>query len=293
MKKAVSLLQDELVAIRDIQSLQLDVKKLQQHQAVMQWLSQTDFAARQHDIISRKVEGTGQSFLDSAEFKAWRQGLALTLFCPGIPGAGKTLMAAITIDYLCKRAENEDIGVAYIFCTYKEQLGQTSVTLLAVILKQLLQSRPDIAGPITKMYDIHQKHQSRPSNSEILSALQLVCSAYSFTYIILDALDECTDQNGTRGRLIDNLRELQKRANVRLMFTSRFNPEIEEKFTSDCKLEVRASNHDIRQYVASQLPYFPKCIQRCNDLMQDVQDKIAIASDGMYVHTRGMKHSIR
>src|ERR1700712_1045056 len=103
----------------------------------MRWLSPSDFAAQQHDFISRKEEGTGQWFLDSAEFKAWQQGPEKTLFCPGIPGAGKTMIAAIAIDHLYKRSRSEEIGVAYLFCNYKAQQVQTSTALLAVVLKQL------------------------------------------------------------------------------------------------------------------------------------------------------------
>ena len=142
--------------------MQWDAQKLQQHLAVMHWLSPIDFAAQQHNIISRKEEGTGQWFLDSAEFEAWQQWPEKTLFCPGIPGAGKTMMAAIAIDYLCKRAQTEDIGIAYVFCAYKNQLEQTVSALLAAVLKQLVQSRPDVAAPITQMYENHQKHKTQP-----------------------------------------------------------------------------------------------------------------------------------
>jgi DNA replication protein DnaC len=140
--------------------LQWGAKEREQHQAVMFWLSPIDFAARQHDTISCKEKDTGQWFLDSAEFEAWQQGSEKTLFCPGIPGAGKTMMAAVAIDYLCKRAQTEDIGVAYVFCSYKNQLEQTVIALLAAVVKQLVQSRPDIAAPIAQMYENHQKHKT-------------------------------------------------------------------------------------------------------------------------------------
>jgi DNA replication protein DnaC len=64
--------------------------------------------ATRHHITQR---GPGQWFLDSAEFDAWQQGRDKTLFCPGISGTGKTMMAAVAVDHLCKRARSEDIGV--------------------------------------------------------------------------------------------------------------------------------------------------------------------------------------
>jgi hypothetical protein len=86
----------------------------------MEWLSPTDFPAQQHDI-TRRQKDTGQWLLDSPQFRRWLQGLDKTLFCPGIPGAGKTMMAAIAITHLCRTAGCDDIGVAYLFCNYKAQ----------------------------------------------------------------------------------------------------------------------------------------------------------------------------
>jgi Cdc6-like AAA superfamily ATPase len=259
----------------------------------MQWLSPSDFTSQQHDIVSRKEEGTGQWFLDSAKFKEWQHGSAKTLLCPGIPGAGKTMIAAITIDHLCKKSRNEDIGVAYLFCNYKAQIEQTPTALLAAVLKQLAQSRPSTATPVFQMYEHHQKQRSRPSLDEILGALQPVCLAYPTTYIVIDALDECTNRDGARTRLIDKLRELQAITNTRLMFTSRFIPEITDEFQSELMLEVRASDKDVRRYVLGQSLRLPRCIQRSSELRQDVQDKIAEAVDGMYVHLAGPEQNIR
>jgi hypothetical protein len=152
-----------------------------------------------------------------------------------------------------------------------------------LLLKQLVQSRPDIAAPVTQIYDHHSKRKSRPSLDEILWVLQSVCSNYTTVYIVVDALDECADRDGARGRLIDKLRELQARIDVRLLFTSRFIPEITQKFQLNLILEVRAREEDVRRFLAGQMPRLPNCIQRDEKLKQAVQNKIVEAVDGMYV----------
>jgi len=247
----------------------------------MEWLSPTDFPAQQHDIITRRQEGTGQWFLDSLDFKRWLQGSDKTLFCLGIPGAGKTMMAAIAIDHLWRMARCDDIGITYLFCNYKAQADHSAPGLLAALLKQLVQSRPDIAAPVTHIYDQHSKRRSRPSLDDIFGALQSVCSNHTTVYIIVDALDECADKDGVRGQLIDKLRELQARTDVRLMCTSRFIPEIMQNFCSIPTLEVRASEEDVRQFVTGQMPRLPNCIKRDNELKRAIQNKIVEAVDGM------------
>ncbi len=271
----------DVAAIRDTQNIQWDAQKLQQHNAIMQWLSPTDFPTRQHDIITRRQEGTGQWFLDTPEFKRWLDGSDKTLFCPGIPGAGKTMMSAIAIDHLCRTTRSDDMGVAYMFCSYKSQNDQSAASLFAALLKQLVQSRPEITAPVTQMHELHLKRGSKPSSSDILQALQSIFSAYTTIFIVVDALDECSDRDGARGQLIDKLHELQTRKDIRLLFTSRFMPEITRKFHSKSTLEIRASKEDVRRFVAGQIPRLPGCIRRDEDLKLAVQNKIVEAADGM------------
>jgi hypothetical protein len=244
----------------------------------MKWLSPTDFPSQKNDIITRRQEGTGQWFLDSPEFKRWLEGSDKTLFCPGIPGAGKTIMAAIAIDHLCGKIRCDDIGIVYLFCNYKAPTDQSVPSLFAALLKQLVQSRPGIAAPVTRIYDHHSKRGSRPSLDEIFGALQSVCSNHAIVYIVVDALDECTDRDG---ELIEKLRKLQARIDVRLLFTSRCIPEITQKFQSDSILEVRASEDDVRRFVVGQMPRLPNRIQRDKDLQCAVQNKIVEVVDGM------------
>jgi hypothetical protein len=170
-----------------------------------------------------------------------------------------------------------------VFCNYKSQVDQNLYGLLSALLKQLVQSRADIADPIKSLYKHHSKHKSRPSLDEIFTALLTVCSNHARVYVIMDALDECTDQDRTRSQLIEKLRELQMGTNVRLLFTSRFIPEITEKFRLDSMLEVRASEEDVKRFVAGQIPRLPSCIRRDDELTRAVQSKIVKAIDGMYV----------
>lgn len=67
------------------------------------------------------------------------------------------------------------------------------------------------------------------------------------------------------------------------MVTSRFIPDIENKFKSTPRLEVRASNADVKRFVAGQMYRLPKCVQRDDELQGFVQDRIADAVDGMLV----------
>jgi hypothetical protein len=276
----------------DTQAIRTGVDAIQQDQNrqqldnILEWISSTDFPAQQADFIARRQDGTGLWFLDSPEFSRWIHGSNQTLFCPGIPGAGKTIMAATTIDYLSRTLPSNTIGVAYIYCNYKAKADQNATNLLAAILKQLVRARPSIAEPVTRLYN--DPNRTKPSLEEILSALQSILTNYSSVYIVVDALDECQEKDGTRSQLLAKLRDLQRNADMRLMVTSRFIPDIENEFKLALRLEVRASDADVKRFVMGQMYRLPKCVQRDDELRRVVQDKIAEAVDGMsafHTHT--------
>jgi hypothetical protein len=191
------------------------------------------------------------------------------------------MIAAIVIDHLRRTILYNEVGVAFLYCNYKAQVDQSASNLLSALLKQLVQSRPDIAAPLTQIYDDHSKRRSRPSIDEIFGALQSVCSKYTTVYVVVDALDECADRDGSRGLLIDKLCDLQSNTDVQLLFTSRLIPDIAQRFESNLTIEVRATEVDVKRFLEGQMPRLPRCIQRDKELKDVIKNKITEAVDGM------------
>ena len=92
-----------------------------QHKKLKDLLSPIDFAPHQQHIISQRQIGTARWFLESTKFKEWLRGPEKVLFCLGLPGAGKTMMAAVTVDHLRQVSVATYTGIAYISCGYKSQ----------------------------------------------------------------------------------------------------------------------------------------------------------------------------
>jgi Cdc6-like AAA superfamily ATPase len=163
----------------------------EQH-AILDWFTPIDYASQQNDFISRRQPGTGQWLLDSAEFQKWLWTGKKTLFCPGIPGAGKTILTSIVVDDLNTRFSNDPtIGIAYIYCNFQRQDEQKAEDLLASLLKQLSQGRSSLPDNVKSLYDCYRDKRTRPSFDEILRTLQFVTGMYSRVFIVIDALDEC------------------------------------------------------------------------------------------------------
>ncbi|KAF1913123.1 hypothetical protein BDU57DRAFT_559256 [Ampelomyces quisqualis] len=266
----------------------IETVHLEQERAALEdlrsWLSQTNPAAQQSDILRRRHKGTGQWFLDAPEFTAWLRGASASgaLFCTGIPGAGKTMIAALAIEHLATSVRSDTVGVAWAYCSYKSQNEQTVGALLATLLQQLLQAaNPSGVQVVERLREKHTARGTMPHVDELLGTLQVLVAELSTTFIVIDAMDECSASDGTRMQFLAHLRTLQINADTRLMVTSRHVPEIVDDFKLATRLEIRAHTEDIEKFLAGQLARLPRCIQRDAVLQQLVQTKITEAIDGM------------
>jgi len=195
-----------------------------------------------------------------------------------MPGAGKTMMATIAIADLCKNVLSDQVGVAYAYCSYRLQADQDALSLLTSLLRQLVQGRILLAGPVERLYNIHRKPKTRPSLTDISDALKQVCESSSTTYIVMDALDELEDRDVVRKQVLSRISDLQTRANVRLMVTTRSIPAIIQHFKSASRLEVRANRADVENYIAGRISEFPKYVQL---LGVKIKEEMSDAVDGM------------
>ncbi len=206
-----------------------------------------------------------------------------TLFCPGIPGAGKTILTSVVIEDLMNRFWNDkNIGIVYLYCNFRRQDEQKAESLLVSPLKQLAQRKSSLPESVKSLHDRHKAKHTRPSLDEISRTLQSVAAMYSRVFIIVDALDECQVTCGCRTRFLSELRDLQAKSRVNLFATSRFILDITEKFEGCISLEIRATDHDVRRYVDGHISHLPSFVGRNLDLQEQIKTQIIKAVDGMY-----------
>ena len=256
----------------------------QDRQKILDWLTPVDYGPQQSDYLKRRQPGTGQWLLDSAEYQAWLKTNKQTLFCPGIPGAGKTILTAIIVDDLTTRVSSDPtIGVAYIYCNFRQQGTQKIDDLMANLLKQLAQGQSSILGSVKDLYDQHMIKRARPSLDEILRVLRSVATIYSRVFIIVDALDECQASDGSRATFLSELFNLQTWREVNIFATSRFIPAILDSFKASISLEIHATTNDVARYIDGHIWQLPSFVQKNHQLREEIKIGISEVVDGMYV----------
>jgi len=256
----------------------------EEDQAILDWLTPIDYAAQQSDFISRREGGTGQWLLESAEFHAWVETDKQTLFCPGIPGAGKTIITSIVVEELTTRFhDDKSIGIAYLYCNFRRQDEQKVDALLASLLKQLAECQHSLPSSVKDLYDRHKTKRTRPSLDEISKTLHSVIATYSVVYIVVDALDECQFSDRCRSRFLSNIFNLQAKTTAKLFATSRPIPDIEKEFKGCLLCEILASDEDVQRYLNSHISQLPTFVLSRPKLQEEIKTQIVRAVEGMYV----------
>lgn len=158
---------------------------------------------------------------------------------------------SLVIDSLQKAAGGRDVGVAYIYCSYKERQRQSSSNLTASLLQQLLMQKNDMPNDIIALYERHSKIKTRPLLNEYLLFLRATINSFSRVFIIIDGLDECSEADSTRSNFLAGIDEIQPQTCI--FVTSRYLPSIASELHGAARLQIEANDEDIRKYLIQRL----------------------------------------
>jgi hypothetical protein len=251
-------------------------------QDLTKWICPADYHVQHQDSIDRHQTGTGQWFLQDTKFQEWNRSKDATLFCPGIPGAGKTIIAALVIDHLLRSQHVADEPVTFIYCNYKRQSEQSAKHMISSILRQIIDIQPGVPMLVQEFYTSHTTKRTTPSPDEIEQVLEAASKGLQRLTIIVDALDEC--ETRARQDFLSAVETLRRRCEVRLLATSRPLPTVQSHptFLGKPTLEVKASDEDLEKYIRSRAIELHFRVMSKPDLLEDLVTSTVRATGGMY-----------
>ncbi|KAK6996934.1 hypothetical protein R3P38DRAFT_3626400 [Favolaschia claudopus] len=259
-------------SVRQVARNQERIQDSSERDRIIEWFSPLNFFPRQADVLKSRQPGTGEWFLQDHLTKDWKSKPGKIVWCRGIPGAGKTVLASIIVEDLRTTPDYSDAGVAVIYLNHKESTSdsQSPDRLLAAIWRQLIFQKP-CPSSMRELYDGHRERETTPTLDETFAVLQSTISQLSRTFIVVDAL-------GFTGR-----------PTVNLMMFSRLHIDVNSIITRDLEiLEVSANEDDIRRYIDGQIRKSPRLAKNIENstppgLRGEIERTIVSRSDGMFL----------
>ncbi len=160
---------------------------------------------------------------------------------------------SVVVDYVEHAFPGNEAVVAYIYNDYKEHEAHSVVNLVGSLLQQVLQRKRVVSDEIISLHNVHSYKRTRPTVGELSRILSTELQSFSDVFFIIDAMDECDHASGVRDRFLAELSRLQEHPSTRLMVTSRFLAGLEIEFRDAARLEIRASDNDIKKYVEDRI----------------------------------------
>ncbi|KAF7343884.1 putative Ankyrin repeat domain-containing protein 50 [Mycena venus] len=118
---------------------------------IIEWYSPLNFFLRQADVFSAWQPGTGIWLLEHDLYKDWKSGRGGTLWCRGMPGAGKTVLTSLITNDLQAQVGTHNVGIAVIYLNHKETEEHSPSRLLAGIWRQLV-LRKSVSSLLDRLY---------------------------------------------------------------------------------------------------------------------------------------------
>jgi len=248
---------------------------------IIKWLTTTDHNSN-HSAARQKWEpGTGDWFLSSNEFAQWLQAKK-SLWLHGIPGAGKTILCSTIIESVRSRCTaNEMCAFFYFDSISGETQKHTVYGMLSSLVAQI--SARQIEHEVYQLYERCEKGRRAASVAEMTETLFTLLSKGRRIYLIMDALDECSDRP-----LLLNLVEqiLHLDGDIHVLLTSRKEYDIQTtlqpSIAAIVSMEDERVDPDIRIHVEQCLQKDPKLCKWDKKIKDEIVKELVSRAHGMY-----------
>ncbi|KAJ8110651.1 hypothetical protein OPT61_g6554 [Boeremia exigua] len=286
---------------------------------IVDFIAPFDFSTRYSTLVSQTLRGTGEWFLKSPQFEKWSGSDGGIFWCSGMPGAGKSILAANAVSHLqLKEASNETVAVLFVFCDYQQNRDQNSINLLSSLWRQLMQLRLlelQECSELEIKYQGPQRH-IRPTSDEILNMIQQEFHRYRKVFVVVDAIDElkpnhcsefsealcslqrvnCTTRSDKFGSACARMNHIKidlvhASSHMNLMITSRLTSHQTYHFGRVSHLEIKAGASDLRKYIIDQtrgahLRRIWKHTNKDPSLLEEIVTVITHKAEGMFLLAR-------
>ncbi|KAF5539155.1 ankyrin protein [Fusarium phyllophilum] len=229
---------------------------------ILEWLTPVNYGPQQSDNSVNGKKAPASGFL-----------------APRSSKTGSRLGRRCSVPAFLEQARQSS-RIAFIYGNYRQHDEQKLDHLLKSLLKQLVQGQSSMPASLEVLYDKHNVRKTRASVEEVSATIHSISGLYSRIFIVFDALDELKETDGCRNRFLDEIFKLQAQYSAKLFTTSRFIPEIIERFEGSKTINIRAQDEDVRSFLDGKISQSAQLLQTHREM---IKSEITKAVDGMFL----------
>ncbi|KAH7420282.1 ankyrin repeat-containing domain protein [Cadophora sp. MPI-SDFR-AT-0126] len=275
-------------AISDIKGSLVDMQAREEQNRILEWLKGADPTTNHHAALKKKESGTCEWLLRSEQFQKFASGEGQLMWLHGIPGAGKTVLSSAVIEHLLSSPTKVGRNVVYYYFDFNNRGKQTALGCLQSFVYQFCQQSGGTSPEILKLYQ--DCNGAGPNLQQLTETLTQLFSQDSPVFVIIDALDECKQEDGEEERVLvlEALREIKTSTSAALNIFVASRPEAditrEMEALCDINLDVQSAlvDEDIRCHIRSCLGTDARLKRWPDSVKKEIEDKLTNDANGMF-----------
>lgn len=255
-----------------------------QREKIYRWLSGPDPSTNYLRARRSRQDNTGLWFFHGP-FNDWTKKAQL-MWLHGKPGCGKTVLSSTIIAQIYETCIFDEVAVAYFYFDFNDIEKQKSENMIRSIVKQLYTSSVK-NFKVESLFSSCHNGERQSSSDDLIQVLKSLMKGFRKTYVILDALDECSDID----QLLTNIEEIQgwQLTGLHMLLTSRRHKDIEDALKPLINLKNRiciqsaAVDADIEIYIRHRLQTDKKLRRWQNHTLaqKEINNALKSKADGM------------
>ncbi|CAG7947089.1 unnamed protein product [Penicillium salamii] len=237
------------------------------------------------------LEDSYDWILDNKEFQQWQDNQSnCLLWIRGDPGKGKTMLLCGIIDELT-RSFGDTANVSFFFCQATDGRINNATAVLRGLIYSLVKKQPSLLFYVKRQYDHVGKALFEDINawnalSGIFTGI-LKDPTLPSTYLIIDALDECTTGLPSLLDLITQVSSAYPQ--IKWIVSSRNWPNIEERLdtthTAPISLELneRSVSEAVSKFIQHKVHYLAKVKKYSDETRHTICRYLSTNSQGTFL----------
>jgi hypothetical protein len=254
---------------------------------IRKWLQPTDYAHESgefHKHRASHMSGTGNWLTSSAVYRKWSEGLDDgMLWVKGIPGSGKSVVAAHLIDLLVKT--NPGTPVLYFFFRQIIDANHEPTALLRDWLDQVLGYSPPLQKKLKELVKAGRSMTSL-SMEDFWGYLRLACAGLpDKVFCVADAMDEMDQGNDEFLQALAALGTWRPQK-VKVLMTSRPVPSVEMPLRQAKMLRIRLEEDMVDTDISSYVQRGLKNSNLSSDEQIRIREAIPGRANGIFLYAK-------